>query len=137
MDAKRRENGRRRCCVCGRKFQPKPSARKHQETCGAECRSAHEAALARERYRANPVKSRQSSRERKRRWREGKAAPARRRLPAEVVEAVAQEAERLGEEATHARERLQQVLLRVARRACASAMSLGGLGADSAEHPRR
>ena len=105
MGEKRRGDARRHCCVCRGKFTPEPSARKHQKTCGAKCRAVQEAALARERYQADPVMSRRRGRERKQRWREGKAAPAQRRLPAEVAEAVT------------------QVTL--------EAMSLGGLGTES------
>jgi hypothetical protein len=135
MDAKRGTDERQRCCVCRRKFQPAPSARGHQRTCSKACRLAHEAELARERYWAKPEESRLAGRKRKRRWREGKAAPARQRLPPVMVEVIALEMKTLAAEASLAHERVEQALRRVAQQARVSPVSLGGLGTDSSVNP--
>jgi hypothetical protein len=130
MDAKRRRNERRCCCECGGKYQPEPSAKKHQRTCDKACRLKRRARQARERYRAAPLASREAARERKRRSRGDGSVPPSVSLPPEVTRAIAQEMEGLSSEGWLARGHLEQALRRVAQQACASTMSRAGLGAD-------
>ena len=134
MDAKRRKEDRRHCSECRRKYLPKASAKKQQETCGSACRLKRRARLARERYAKAPVAAREAARKRKRKARskrqEGPAPPSESLLPPEVTRAIAQEMERLSPEGWLKRGYVEQALRRVARRACASPMSRAGLGAN-------
>lgn len=140
MDAKRRKEDRRHCSECRRKYRPKASAKKQQETCGSACRLKRRARLARERYAKAPVAAREAARKRKRKARskrqEGPAPPGE-SLPREVTRAIAQEMERLSPEGWLERRYVEQALRRVARRACASPMSRAGLGADLPVASRR
>jgi hypothetical protein len=138
MDARRCEDERRRCSECGRKFKPKPSAKKHQRTCGTLCRLKRRARLARERYQVAPLASREAARNRKRKSRSNRRAgpePPRESLPAEVSGAIAEEMASLLNEGWLERREVEKALHRVARRACARGMSRAGLGADSSVVP--
>lgn len=134
MDAKRHRDERKRCCECGRKYKPEPSAKKHQKTCGEACRLKRRAGLARKRYREAGPAAREAACGRKRKSRSekrGGPTPPSESLPSEVARAIAQKMESLSSEGWLERSCLEQALRRVARRALSSAMSRAGLGADS------
>lgn len=135
MDAKRRKDDRRRCCECGRKYQPKPSARKHQKTCCEECRRKRRAGQARERYAANVLRSREAARQRKRKSRDKRRAegpePPKASVPPRVIQVVARVMASLPSTGALDREQVEQALYRVAFETCESAMSRAGICADS------
>ena len=140
MGAKQREDERQHCSECRRKYLPKVSARKHQQTCGSACRLKRRARLARERYAKAPVAAREAARTRKRKARSKRQdgpAPPGESLPPEVRRAIEQEMARLLPEGWLERNCVEQALRRVARRACVSSMSRAGLGADLPVASRR
>lgn len=136
MGAKKRKDERRRCSECGRKYRPEPRSRTQQRTCGKSCRLERRSRQARERYKRALTASRESARTRKQRWRKKRhQGPAPPSLPFEVQQLIAQEMGRLSSEGWLARARVEDVLRRVARRACSGAMSRAGLGANSQASP--
>lgn len=133
MGAKHGKDERRRCSECGRKYEPRVSARAHQHTCSEGYRRKRRAGQARGRYRAGALVSREAERERKREWREERErgpGTERRSLPPEVKRAIAREMDGLSSEGRQQRRGVERALRRVAKRACAGQMSLAGLGAD-------
>ncbi len=138
MDAKTRKDERRRCRECGRKYEPEPTSRKHQQTCSKACRLRRRARQARERYQAGLLSAREAARERKRKSREGQRpgpAPPGELLTAEIQHAITQELGGLSSEGWLARIDVEQALRRVARRASSAAMSRAGSRADLPVNP--
>lgn len=133
MGAKR-EDKRKICVVCGRKYLPAASAAAHQKCCCAACRASRRKALARERRAANLVKSRNAEAERQRRSRakkkktQGPSPPTE--LPQVVEEAIARELAGLVAKDWLSTARVATALRRVARDCLASEMSRAGLGED-------
>ena len=134
MGAKRRKDDRRRCSECGRKFQPKPSAKGHQKTCCEACRLKLRASRARERYGATLAASREAARERQRKARRRRhegPAPQREGLPPGVARAIDLEMDGLASDGWLARGHVERALRRVARRAYSHPMSRAGLEPES------
>ena len=132
MGAKR-EDKRKMCVVCGRKYPPAASAGAHQKCCCAACRAKRKKALARARRAANLVKSRNAEAEHQRRSRakkktQGPSPPTE--LPQVVEEAIARELAGLAEEDWLSTGWVATGLRRVARDCLASKMSRAGLGED-------
>lgn len=135
MDAKRKRKTdcRRRCCECGRKYVPKPSAQKHQKACCEECRQKRRAGQARDRYAAHLPKSRADAARRQRESRERRKAgpePPKVSLPARVTRVIAQVMAGLPSEGSVGREQVEDALRRVALEACGSTMSRASLCGD-------
>lgn len=135
MDAKQRKDGRRQCCECGRKYQPKPSAKKHQKTCCEKCRRKRRAGQARDRYTADVSRAREAARRRQQKSRERRRAegpePPKASVPPQVIRVVERVMAGLPSTGALDREQVEQALYRVALESCQGTMSRAGLGADS------
>ena len=143
----RKDDRRKHCSECGRRYLPEPSARKHQKTCLREkCVRERKARLALRRRARDPEAAREDDRERKRKSRGRLAQEVRSSatpspagvLPALVTEAIerAMESLTVGWPEHRSIERELRRVARTALMALRSRPASGEAGMDSPVDPR-